>query len=108
MKRTLEIFDKVIKKGIEIMLMDEPDTDLKNIKRKLDICKKCEYYNAKSDRCLECTCFMKVKTKMLKNINPLKGGRVEITHCPLAQWGGEEEKEIVNYYRKLDGKDLLI
>jgi hypothetical protein len=50
---------------------------------------------------------MRVKSNMLKHRNAHAGLRVEVTHCPLAKWGGEQELEIVNYYRRLDGKEPL-
>ena len=116
MNATFDLFDNVFKKSIEIMLvvkyLDKPE----ETERRLNVCKRnagiC--YDAKKDRCLSCTCYMTVKTKMLKHKNPLKNDRIEITHCPLAKWGAdlsekefELEKEIANKYRILNGEPLL-
>lgn len=109
MKKTFGLFDKVIKKGIEVILLVEKLDDPKEAQRRFEICKSNSgiCYIEEEDRCSECTCFMSIKTGMLKHHNPKAKGRTEITHCPLAKWGGEQEKEIANYYRKLDGKELL-
>ena len=111
-----ELFDRAIKKGTEFFLMEERLDDRKEEKRRIGICRAnagvC--YNSKRDKCTHCKCYMTSKVKMLRHLNPLKRGRVEITHCPLAKWGKalsevdwDKEIEIANYYRKLDKKKLL-
>ena len=116
MKETISLFDRAIRKGTEILLMYEEMEDLGVVEGRLSVCHKnagvC--YNSKRDKCKHCKCYMGSKTKMKKHVNPDKRNRVEITHCPLAKWGeyfGKEaheiEKEIANYYRKIDGKELI-
>ncbi len=41
---------------------------------RLEICKVCEFYKAKTNRCGKCNCFMKLKTT-------LKDAR-----CPVGKW----------------------
>lgn len=94
--KSLELFDRVFKKGAEIMLLHEPLNDTNESDRRLNICKSCDQYNAKRDKCTECSCYMSVKTPMLKHKNPAKLGRIEITHCPLGKWG---DSIIADYYR---------
>lgn len=43
-------------------------------KRRLDICKSCEWYRPKSNTCKKCGCFMKLKTQ-------LKDAK-----CPIGKW----------------------
>lgn len=116
MDLALSLFDRAIKKGAEIFLLHEELKDKKEAERRFNVCKsnagRC--YNEKRDKCNHCKCYMSVKTGMLKHKNPSKGGRIEITHCPIANWGKalsqeayEGEKEIANYYRQIDGKKLL-
>lgn len=108
--KAYELFDSVIKKGAGMLFIIEDLNDPEEEARRLSICESnagiC--YNAKRDKCKHCTCYMSVKVTCLKNINPQAFGRVEITHCPLANWGGEQEKEIANYYRTIDKKPLLV
>lgn len=116
MLKSLELFDNAIKKGAEVFFMIEELNDPEESGRRHGVCKSnvCGLYNAKRDKCMHCKCFMEVKTTMLKHINIKARGRVEITHCPMAEWGRtlseeayQKEKEISNYYRELDGRILL-
>jgi len=113
MIKTLKIFkDLFIEKTITVLLLEEPMVDQfatqevqdearTAVARRLMKCQGCPFYNMAKDKCANCGCFMKIKTGFLKNHNPKKLGRTEITHCPLGQWI-EGELEIVNEYRKLD------
>jgi len=110
------LFEKYMKKGLGVMLLHEELNDDKEFARRWDICKSnvCGVYDEQKDRCGGCGCYMEIKSNMKKHINVKAFGRVEITHCPLAYWGGDlgeeerkQELEIINYYRKVDGKDLL-
>lgn len=103
----IELFDTVLKTGAGVLLLVEDLNDPEKESKRLNVCKSNSCYNKKRDKCKHCTCYMSVKVTMLKNINPHKGGRVEITHCPLAKWGEDGELEIVNHYRKIDGLPLL-
>jgi hypothetical protein len=48
--------------------------DEETFKNRMDICKKCEYYNAESDKCNNCGCFLKIKASW----NSEK--------CPIDKW----------------------
>lgn len=48
-------------------------------KSRLSICEKCPRFYKKTATCLECGCFMKIKT-LLKGSN-----------CPLDKWGDTDE-----------------
>lgn len=74
-------------------------------KTRLAICNGCPNYDKEEKRCKVCTCFMEVKAKLEYNRNPFEF-RIEKTHCPEGRWG-EEDKEIANHYRKIDGKELI-
>jgi len=43
-------------------------------KERLDICKKCEYYNARQERCRHCGCWLEHKTKF------------KVASCPIDKW----------------------
>ncbi len=110
------LFERYMKKGLGIILLDEELNDDKEFQRRWNICQSnvCGVYDEKKDKCRSCGCYMEIKANMKKHINIKALGRVEITHCPLAYWGeglGEEERkqelEITNYYRKLDGKESI-
>lgn len=67
------------------------------------------------DKCIACGCFVELKAGMDKNRNPKALFRIEKTHCPRGKWPYIDEEgnyhdndiEIANYYRKIDGKKLL-
>jgi len=116
MDLALKLFDESMVKGTKLLLMHTELEDEDEVARRLSVCHSnagiC--YNKKRDKCIACTCYMESKATMLKHINPKANGRVEITHCPLANWGKalsqaayEAEKEISNYYRRIDNRPLL-
>jgi hypothetical protein len=102
--KTLDLFDKAIIKGLTFFLMEAPLDDPEEELRRWNTCKSnagvC--YNAESDRCNHCKCKMESKVKMLRHIDVMKSGRITITHCPEAKWYGEQEQELINYYKSLD------
>jgi len=67
------------------------------------ICLNCERRDEKENKCLECGCFLDLKTGAKTNWNARRM-RNEITHCPLGRW---DDKETANVYREMDGKELL-
>lgn len=116
MNKTIELFDRALKKGSEMLFLHERLEDEEEVKRRLSVCRAnaglC-YLNVR-DKCIHCSCYMTSKTKMLKHKNPKAKGRIEVTHCPMAKWGKalseaayEAEKEIANYYRSIDKKPLI-
>ena len=44
--------------------------------KRYNICKECEHFRAITKQCKVCSCFMPIKTKMLKMT------------CPINKWGG--------------------
>ena len=44
-------------------------------KQRLDVCKKCEYYSVRQNRCRECGCHMGTKVKF------------GVSECPVGKWG---------------------
>lgn len=116
MRRSLEIFNRVFKQGVGIILLqeaivkedateEEKKEQLAEIKHRYDKCESCPFYIEKRDRCRNCGCFMEVKTGMRKNRRPSKN-RIEVTHCPIGLWW-DGELEIANEYRAIDGKEFL-
>jgi hypothetical protein len=116
MNQALKVFDQAMKRGAYLLLLDEELNNPEESDRRLNVCKSNSggCYDEERDKCKYCHCYMMAKTLMLKHKNPKKLGRIEITHCPKANWGrgqgenGENtELEIANYYRNLDGQELL-
>jgi hypothetical protein len=63
-------------------------------------CLSCPFMNEEQRyRCELCRCHMHKKVDSETHFNPFKA-RKEKTHCPVGRWG---DKEIANYYRRLDG-----
>ncbi|HQU61468.1 MAG TPA: hypothetical protein PLU64_19805, partial [Saprospiraceae bacterium] len=71
---------------------------------RMNACRACPNFDKESQQCGVCLCYMDVKTTLLRNRNPYKGGRIEVTHCPEGRWG---DIEIANHYRAMDGKELI-
>jgi hypothetical protein len=103
-RETLDLFDRAIVKGLTFFLMEAPLDNPEEEARRWEICKsnKGKCYNASNDRCNFCHCKMESKVKMLRHVDINRGGRITITHCPLAKWYGEEEEILVNYYKNLN------
>jgi hypothetical protein len=78
-------------------------------------CPKRKIKNNGDEVCTECGCFIDLKAPLKTNKNPKKLMRFEITHCPLGKWKyldnegvwHENDKEVANYFREIDGKPLL-
>lgn len=70
---------------------------------RFSVCLSCDRRDAEENTCLECGCFLDLKTSAKTNWNARKL-RNEITHCPLGRWN---DIEIANVYREMDGKELL-
>jgi len=43
-------------------------------KQRLDVCKKCEYYSVRQNRCRQCGCYMNAKVKFTAS------------QCPIQKW----------------------
>lgn len=52
----------------------EPRSEEELAAYRLEICKTCEFYREKSNRCMKCGCFMKMKTTLKK------------ATCPVGKW----------------------
>lgn len=53
---------------------NEPRSEQEIIDARLEICKVCEFYRARTNQCRKCGCFMKLKTKL------------EHAKCPIGKW----------------------
>ena len=51
--------------------------DKEIIKKRLDICSKCEFFISPTSQCRKCGCFMKVKARLANQV------------CPVDKWGKE-------------------
>lgn len=58
----------------DLLNPNQPRSEEELMQARLDICKSCEFFRAKTEQCKKCGCFMKLKTK-LKNAN-----------CPIGKW----------------------
>ena len=52
---------------------NEKRSDEEEFERRMDICRSCEFFRAKTETCRKCGCFMKLKTKL------------ERAHCPIGK-----------------------
>lgn len=96
------LIDEIKKVAAGALIVRESVDDETAAKRML-ICRGCDRSDLQNDKCLECGCFLSLKTQTFSNWRPSKN-RVEITHCPLGKW---DDFEIANAYRTLDGLPLL-
>jgi hypothetical protein len=53
---------------------NEPRSEQEIVDARLEICKVCEFYRARTNQCRKCGCFMKLKTKL------------EHAKCPIGKW----------------------
>lgn len=97
-------FRGAIKAGAKAALAVEEHGDQELTAARMNTCRACPNFQAESQQCGICWCYMDVKTTLLRNRNPHAMGRTEVTHCPEGRWG---DVEIANHYRKLDGLELL-
>lgn len=93
----------IAKAAADKILGGEKLNNLHIVEARMKTCLECPNFNTENERCRICLCFMEIKTTYLTSLNPAKG-RYEKTHCPLGKWG---DLDIANYYRELDGKELL-
>lgn len=70
-KNLLDLLNNVIEQSMEgnPILVDQLERD-----RRFDICKACDSFQAKSQRCKECGCYMTHKTQF------------HAAECPLGKW----------------------
>jgi len=54
--------------GESLLVSDE----IKN--QRMEICKSCEWFEARYNRCIKCGCFLRIKTTLAAS------------HCPLHKW----------------------
>lgn len=52
----------------------EPRSQEEEFKRRMSICRSCEFFKPRTEQCSKCGCFMKLKTKL------------ENAHCPIDKW----------------------
>lgn len=92
-----------IKKIAAGALIVREHVDDQTAESRMNICRGCPKADLANDKCLQCGCFLSLKTAAFSNWKPSKN-RTEITHCPLGKWG---DLETANAYRTLDGLPLL-
>lgn len=61
-------------------------------------CEACEHFKKDTRRCGICWCYMDVKAPAMTHFNA-KRNRVEITHCPIGNWG---DMPIALMYQAMD------
>lgn len=97
-----EIKNKVLHLIAETVIVKETVTEEEAATR-MRVCLNCDRCDEAENKCLECGCFLDLKTGAKTYWNA-KRMRNEITHCPLGKWN---DKETANAYREIDGKELL-
>ena len=97
-----EIKNRALRLIAETVILKERVSDDEADER-FSICLGCDRRASEENTCLECGCFLDLKTSAKTNWNARKL-RNEITHCPLGRWN---DKKIANLYREMDGKELL-
>lgn len=97
-----EIKNKALHLLAETVIVRE-NVDEQTAKDRFSICLSCPKRNEKENVCDVCGCFLDLKAGSKINWNA-RQMRSEITHCPMGKWN---DKETANFYREIDGKDLL-
>lgn len=92
----------VLKEIAGLVLVKMPLANEEIAAARMQTCIVCPQIDTELNRCKVCLCYLDKKTKSQTNIG--LGGKVEITHCPLGNWG---DKVIANMYRKIHGKEML-
>lgn len=87
---------------IESVLTIEEETDLEKIQARIETCKSCPHLNEQKMKCRICHCYINIKARLKKNRNPHRMGAIEVTHCILAKWPGDDIT-LVNHYRQKQG-----
>lgn len=105
----MEIINQALKFGARTFLTVEKLNNSEIEAFRMNTCRACEQFDSEDLTCGVCGCFMDVKTTLKTNKTFVRSGvkvgmRIEETHCPLGKWN---DKETANYYRELDGKELL-
>lgn len=95
---------EVVKAGAKAALAVEEHGDQALTDARMETCRGCPRFEAESQQCGVCGCYMDIKTKLLRNRNPHAMGRIEVTHCPEGRWG---DLKIANHYRAIDGLGLI-
>lgn len=60
--------------GIKYALNGFKNVEEEEIKRRMEICQQCPFYDKEQNKCSKCGCFMKFKSMM------------ESEHCPIGKW----------------------
>ena len=92
--------DQFLKKVAEFLLSEEKMSNPLIARARAETCQHCPKIDKQQQKCTVCGCYIETKSKLMTSKNPLKLGRIEITHCPLGFWG---DKVIANLYREIDG-----
>ena len=110
MNKLLRLAKSIAANGL--IILDEVEDNIANAR--LEVCignfnkKPCEHFIPHNDeknqgQCAGCGCLIPEKCKSKTN-RTAKRPMGEVTHCPYGKWA---DKELANYYRGLDGLDLL-
>ena len=76
-KNLAEFSFELIKKAMQGDAL-EVSAEIKN--QRMEICQKCDKYDAEQVRCIECGCYLEIKTSF------------SLDSCPLEKWG-ESDKD---------------
>ena len=73
-KQTIPNFLKAVVRNIRFWLNNKKlFADQKTVKKRIEICKKCEWYYKATDQCLVCSCFVtNFKTTLVAEVCPMK------------------------------------
>lgn len=98
----MDILDEVLKIAAGAIIVKEK-AEPGVAEWRMAICNNCDQKDFKKNKCLQCGCFLDLKTNSNTNYRISKN-RTEKTHCPLGKW---DDIQIANAYRELDGLPLL-
>ena len=99
-----DLKNEALKKLARAALAAGDEAPIEIQQARINVCNSCPVLDAQNMKCRSCGCYVEVKVTMMRNYNPKKQGRKEVTHCPQGRWG---DSETANQYRKIDGLPLI-
>lgn len=77
--------EKLKLKVIEGLIVEEKIADEDIVQERRAVCASCDQMDEENMKCLQCGCFLHIKTQSKVNVKKNLVGS-EITHCPLNKW----------------------